>query len=48
VEGDYFLEVQVNPDQILPESDYTNNAAAVKIHFTPKHGNTPASVQVIG
>jgi hypothetical protein len=46
-EGDYVLENQVNPSQLLHESDYTNNFAAVKLHYTPRHGNTPASVQVI-
>lgn len=46
-EGDYILENQVNPDQLLPESDYTNNFAAVKIHYTPRQGNTPATLQVI-
>src|SRR6266849_412806 len=47
-EGDYFLEVHSNPDQLLPESDYTNNTATVKVHFTPKHGSSAASIQVIG
>ena len=46
-EGTYVLENQVNPDHLLPESSYSNNFAAVKLHNTPKHGNTPASVQVI-
>ena len=45
-EGTYVLENQVNPDHLLPESSYSNNFAAVKLHYTPKHGNTPASVQV--
>jgi len=46
-EGDYVLENQVNPNQLLPESDYTNNFAAVRIHYTPRRGSTPASVQVL-
>jgi hypothetical protein len=46
-EGDYILENQVNPNQLLPESDYANNFAAVKIHYTPRHGSIPASVEVI-
>ena len=46
-EGDYVLENQVNPSQLLPESDYTNNFAAVRIHYAPRRGNTPASVQVL-
>jgi hypothetical protein len=29
--GTYLLEVTVNPDQILPESDYTNNAVTVEV-----------------
>ena len=46
-EGTYVLENQVNPNQKLPESDYTNNSAAVTLYYTPKHGNVPASVTVI-
>jgi Lysyl oxidase len=46
-EGDYVLENQVNPSHTMPESDYTNNFAAVKFHYTPKKGNTPANVVVI-
>ncbi len=41
------LENQVNPSQLLLESNYANNFAAVKLHFTPRHGNIPASIQVI-
>jgi hypothetical protein len=46
-EGTYVLENQVNPDHVLPESNYGNNFAAVKIYYTPRHGNTPGSVQVV-
>jgi len=46
-EGDYVLENQVNPTHTMPESDYTNNFAAVKFHYTPRKGNMPATVQVI-
>jgi len=46
-EGDYVLENQVNPAHSMPESDYTNNFAAVKFHYTPRRGNTPASVRLI-
>ena len=46
-EGDYVLENQVNPNQLLPESDYPDNFASVKIHYIPPHGNTPPSAQVI-
>ena len=40
----YVLEVQVNPDHVLPESDYTNNASAVRFQFIPQHGQTPAQI----
>ncbi len=40
----YVLEVQVNPDQVLPESDYTNNSSAVRFQFIPQHGRTPAQI----
>jgi hypothetical protein len=30
--GDYYLEVEVNPDHILQESDYTNNVSHVVFH----------------
>jgi Lysyl oxidase len=46
-EGDFVLENQVNPIHALPESDYANNFAAVSIHYTPKHGKIPGSVEVI-
>ena len=42
--GIYVLEVQVNPDQLLPESDYTNNASAVRFQFVPAHGQTPPQI----
>lgn len=45
-EGDYVLEDQVNPEQLFPESDYTNNAAAVKFHFKPKQGRFGPSLIV--
>jgi hypothetical protein len=46
-EGTYVLENQVNPDQILPEKTFSNNDAAVKIYYTPRHGNTPATAVVV-
>jgi lysyl oxidase len=46
--GDYVLEDQVNPEQLFPESDYTNNAAAVQIHLGPKHGRGRTVVQAVG
>jgi hypothetical protein len=45
--GVYVLEVQTNAEQLLPESDYTNNSTAVKFQFIPKHGNTPAQTIVL-
>jgi hypothetical protein len=41
------LENQVNPDQVFPESDYTNNTAAVRIYIRPHHGNVPALLQIL-
>ena len=46
-EGDYVLENQVNPNQLLPETQYADNFASVKIHYIQPHGNMPPSVQVI-
>lgn len=45
--GTYVLEMHVNPDLILPESDYTNNTGAVKFQFTAKHGRSGPSIQVL-
>jgi lysyl oxidase len=47
VSGTYVLEMHVNPELILPESDYTNNTGAVQFQFTAKHGNTGPSITVI-
>ncbi len=46
-EGDYVLEDHVNPEQLFPESDYTNNSSAVKFHFKPKQGRFGPVVAVI-
>jgi len=46
-DGDFVLENQVNPIQALPESDYTNNFAAVKLRYTSRHGKLPATAEVI-
>jgi hypothetical protein len=46
-EGDYVLENQVNPIHALPESNYSNNFAAVKLHYTAKHGKMPATAEII-
>jgi hypothetical protein len=43
-EGDYVLEVQVNPGQLLPESNYANNSSAVPFHYVPRRGNRPAQI----
>jgi len=45
-EGDYILEIQVNPEQLFPELDYTNNASAVRFHFKPKQGRFGPVVEV--
>lgn len=46
-EGDYVLEDHVNPEQLLPESDYTNNASAVRFHFKPKQGRSGPVIEII-
>lgn len=46
-EGDYVLEIQVNPEQLIPEMDYTNNASAVRFHFKPKQGRSGPVVAVL-
>lgn len=46
-DGVYVLEMHVNPELLIPESDYTNNTGAVKFQFTAKHGNTGPTIQVI-
>ena len=46
-DGTYVLEMHVNPDLFLPESDYTNNTGAVTFQFTGKHGNTGPSIQIL-
>jgi lysyl oxidase len=47
VAGTYVLEMHVNPDLVLSESDYTNNTGAVKFQFTPKHGSRKPEIKVI-
>src|SRR3989442_5017919 len=47
MDGTYVLEMHVNPNLLLPESDYTTNTGAVKFQFTAKHGNTGPSIQVL-
>jgi hypothetical protein len=46
-EGVYVLEDHVNPEQLFPESDYTNNSSAVKFYFRPKQGRSGPVVEVI-
>ena len=46
-EGDYVLEDHVNPEQLLPESDYTNNASAVRFQFKPKQGRSGPVIEII-
>lgn len=45
--GTYVLEMHVNPELSLPESDYTNNTGATMFQYTAKHGNSGPSIQVI-
>ncbi len=47
VDGTYVLEMHVNPELVLPESDYANNTGAVRFQFTAKHGNTGPSIQIV-
>lgn len=47
LEGDYVLEDHVNPEQLFPESDYTNNSSAVKFHFKPKQGRFGPVIEII-
>ncbi len=46
-EGTYVLEVQVDPEQLFPESDYTNNAAAAKFYFKPKQGRFGPAITIL-
>jgi len=46
-EGYYVLEDHVNPEHLFPESDYTNNATAVRIYMKPKKGNDLPVLQVL-
>ncbi|HXJ06328.1 MAG TPA: lysyl oxidase family protein [Candidatus Acidoferrum sp.] len=46
-DGTYVLEMHVNPEHVLPESDYTNNASAVTFQFSSKRGNTGPTIQVL-
>ena len=46
-EGIYVLENHANAEHLLPEADYTNNSTAVTIHFVPRRGQTPPSVEVV-
>lgn len=46
-EGLYVLEVHVNAEHFLPESNYTNNSSAVRVLYVPKRGSTPARLDVL-
>lgn len=45
--GEYVLENHVNPEHLLPETNYANNSAAVRIRYTPKRGSTPAVIEAV-
>jgi hypothetical protein len=32
-EGDYTLRISINPERVIPESDFTNNVAEVPVHI---------------
>ncbi len=46
-EGLYVLEVHVNAEHFLPESNYRNNSSAVRLRYLPKRGSTPAQLEVL-
>ncbi len=46
-EGLYVLEVHVNAEHFLPESNYLNNSSAVRVRYLPKRGTTPAQLEVL-
>jgi len=46
-EGIYVLENHVNAEHLLPEDNYLNNSSAVTIRYTPRRGQTPASVEML-
>jgi hypothetical protein len=45
--GTYWLEVQVNPEHLLPESDYSNNSAAIKFLMTLSKGNQNPQITLV-
>jgi hypothetical protein len=45
--GDYVLEVHINPQLILPETNTLNNTVAIRLRYTARQGNVAASVQVL-
>jgi hypothetical protein len=45
--GRYLLEIQVNPEHLLPEADYSNNSTAIVVQFTPRRGKKPGQVVVV-
>lgn len=45
--GDYVLELHVNPERLLPETNYTNNTAAIRVRFTPRRGSQPATIEAL-
>ena len=45
--GVYVLEDHVNPEQLLPESDYTNNTARVRFQYVPGRGKSAGEVTIL-
>lgn len=46
-EGDFVLEDHVNPEHLFPESEFTNNTAAVRFHYRPKQGRSGPVIEII-
>jgi len=45
--GRYVLEVQTNPDHVLAEAAYFNNASAVVLDYSVAKGKSPANVAIV-
>ena len=45
--GRYVLEVQSNPNHVLPEANYSNNYGAVVFDYVPPHGNQLAVITIV-
>jgi hypothetical protein len=43
----YVLEDHVNPEQLIPESSYTNNSSSVRFRYVPGKGHQPGRVTIL-